>query len=90
MSEPYKPFTWIGLCGAIPEEAVLRQEGWSELGTRYVVSRLASRIFDAGSGIVYGSHPTFIPLVEAARASVPRPEGAAKALRIFGIVERTV
>jgi hypothetical protein len=83
MADESKPFTWIGLSGAIPEIEELRKAGWSELGTRLVVSRLASRIFEAGSGIVYGSHPTFVPLVEAAVATVPQLDTTAKMIRMF-------
>lgn len=55
---------WIGLSGAIPDRDELCEHEWGEGGTRIVVSRLASRILEAGAGIVYGSHPTFVPLVE--------------------------
>src|SRR5262252_1284518 len=82
MADASKPFSWIGLSGAIPEIEELRKAGWSELGTRLVVSRLASRILHAGSGIVYGSHPTFVPLVEAAVATVPQSD-TAKMIRMF-------
>src|SRR5262245_46983308 len=82
MVDVSKLFAWIGLSGAIPEIEELRKAGWSELGTRLVVSRLASRILHAGSGIVYGSHPTFVPLVEAAVATVPQSD-TAKMIRMF-------
>lgn len=55
----------VGISGAIPEFTELRKMGGSELDIHFAVKRLTERVLTAGGSIVYGSHPTFTPIIES-------------------------
>lgn len=69
-----KPGLRIGLSGAVPEPEVLRDHGASSADIHMTVRRLVERALAQGDWIVYGSHPTFTPIIEEVASRRLRPD----------------
>jgi hypothetical protein len=66
---------WVGISGAVPTPEEREAQQCSELDILMTVRRLAERIFTLGGRIVYGSHPTFTPIIESvALGMFPTPQ----------------
>jgi hypothetical protein len=55
----------IGISGAVPTPEERQEQRCSELDILMTVRRLVERIFALDGRIVYGSHPTFTPIIES-------------------------
>ena len=55
----------VGFSGMIPTPDERKEQGCSELDILMTVRRLVQRIFELGGRVVYGSHPTFTPIIES-------------------------
>ena len=69
-----KPGLRIGLSGAVPEPEVLRDHGASSADIHLTVRRLVERALAQSDRIVYGSHPTFTPIIEEVASRRLRPD----------------
>jgi SLOG cluster2 len=54
----------LGISGAVPEPEVLEEHKASSSDIHLTVRRIAERALADGHAIVYGSHPTFTPIIE--------------------------
>ncbi len=61
---------WVGLSGAVPTPQDFADWDWNDLDIRLTVSKVVERIFALGGNIVYGSHPTFLSIVEDAAMAI--------------------
>jgi hypothetical protein len=55
----------VGFSGMVPTPEERQEQGCSELDILMTVRRLTQRIFELGGRVVYGSHPTFTPIIES-------------------------
>jgi hypothetical protein len=52
-----------------------------------MVTRITQRVLASGGRLLHGAHPTFVPLIEAAARSTPRPPGApARPVELYVVV----
>jgi hypothetical protein len=63
----------IGISGAVPEPEVLRKHKAGSSDSHLSARRIVERAVAQGYVIVYGSHPTFTPIIEEAALLNPRP-----------------
>src|SRR5262245_39249041 len=69
----------VGLSGAIPSrESSGDESAWNARDIMGTVTRIAQRVIGSGGSLLHGAHPTFLPLIEAAARSTPRPPSAPK------------
>ena len=64
----------LGLSGAIPEPEVLRENKTNSADIHQTVRRLVERALARGDRIVYGSHPSFTPIIEDVALRFLRPD----------------
>jgi hypothetical protein len=75
----------VGISGAVPLLAELRKYGGSELDIHFMLRRLVERVLGEDGSIVYGSHPTFTPIIETV---APGLVGANQVGRVIMFVAR--
>lgn len=79
----------LGLSGALPEPEEMTQHQASDFDIKQVVEQIARVVFQRGGRIVYGSHPTFTPIVRGVAEQWQPPASSAaipdeqKAVRMF-------
>ena len=64
----------VGISGAVPEPEVLKAHRASSSDIHLTVRRIAERAMAQGDVIVYGSHPTFTPIIEEEALKGFRPD----------------
>jgi putative intracellular protease/amidase len=55
----------VGLSGAMPDPEELAARRWSDFDIRTAVSFFVEAVLRRGGQIVHGTHPTYLPLIEA-------------------------